>query len=158
MRSSKIITPAVAMVATVLLAACNTAASKLAPNTSASCVEQFHAWRSSEQSALKQLANFRHRLQAAVSVQDIEAVRRGLHDLGPVVTALQAHPIPKCADPAGYWHKFLARVKAGADNAGAASGLAGLLLAVAPLKEAKRLEIKLSAELKRTVHLKAGQG
>jgi hypothetical protein len=77
-----------------------------------------------------------------------------LRALGPVVTAMQAHPIPRCADPAGYWHKFLARLKAGADNAGAANGLAGILLAAAPLKVAKQVEAKLHAELKRTVGLK----
>ena len=47
-----------------------------------------------------------------------------------------------------------ARLKAAADNAGSATGLGGVMLAIAPLKAARAIESKLSAELKSTVHLK----
>jgi hypothetical protein len=41
-------------------------------------------------------------------------------------------------------------ISGGRDNAGAASGLTGLILAEAPLKAVPGLEKKLNAELKRT--------
>jgi hypothetical protein len=151
---SKIITLAVAVIAIAMLAACasTTTGSNQPANTALSCAQQYHAWKyGPARSAGKHIDKLLHRVQAAASVQDIEAARQALQALGPAVTALQAHPIPRCADPAGYWHKLLARLKAGADNAGSASGFTGLLLAVAPLKALKPLEAKLSAELKRTV-------
>jgi len=58
--------------------------------------------------------------------------------------------MPACADPHGYWKQILTRIKAPGDDAGAASGLTGLLLAEAPLKTVPGLEKKLGAELKRT--------
>ena len=85
---------------------------------------------------------------------DIPALRKALHDLGPAVAAVQANPIPKCADPAGYYGKLLAKLRAAADNSGAAKGLGGLILAMAPLKGLNPLTAKLKAELHRTTGTK----
>ena len=57
--------------------------------------------------------------------------------------------MPACADPGGYWMQVLAHIKAAGDNAGSASGLGGLLLAEAPLKQVPGMEQKLTQELKR---------
>jgi hypothetical protein len=61
-----------------------------------------------------------------------------------------AHPVPKCADPAGYWAQIFDHVKAAGDKARSSSGMAGLVLAEAPFKAIPRLERKLDAELRRT--------
>ncbi len=57
--------------------------------------------------------------------------------------------MPACADPGRYWGQVLALIKAAGDNAGSASGLGGLLLAEAPLKQLPGVEQKLSAEQKK---------
>lgn len=44
----------------------------------------------------------------------------------------------------------MARIQAAGDNAGADTGLTGLILAEAPLKDVPALEKKLDPELKRT--------
>lgn len=53
-----------------------------------------------------------------------------------------------CADPHSYWDKSLARIKAAGDNAASSSGLGGLLMAEAPLKDVPGIQAKLEAELK----------
>jgi hypothetical protein len=62
--------------------------------------------------------------------------------------ALRRYPMPARADPHGYWDKSLARIKAAGDNAASGSGLGGLLMAEAPLKDVPGIEAKLEAELK----------
>jgi hypothetical protein len=71
---------------------------------------------------------------------------------GADAAALQAYPMPACADPARYWHQILASVRAAADNANmGGGGLAALALAEGPGKKAETLTGKLAAELRRTV-------
>jgi hypothetical protein len=48
-----------------------------------------------------------------------------------------------CADPHGYWDKPLARIKAAGDNAASSTGLGGLLMAEAPLKDVPGIQAKL---------------
>lgn len=86
--------------------------------------------------------------------EDIPVVTSGLKAIGADATALQAYPMPQCADPAGYWAQYLTDLKAAGDNAGSASGLGGLILAEAPLKDVKSLQSKLSAEMAKTVGAK----
>ena len=67
---------------------------------------------------------------------------------------LEQYPMPACADPAGYWTQMLADLKAAGDNAGATSGLGGLITAMAPAEKVKPLDTELSAELARTAGVK----
>ena len=73
----------------------------------------------------------------------------------PAATAAR-FPMPKCADPKGYWEQLITRVRAASDNARTARGLGAILLALVPLKGEPGIERKLAAELKRTTGKKVG--
>jgi hypothetical protein len=79
----------------------------------------------------------------------VQALTSALKITGADAATLEQYPMPACADPGGYWPQTLARIKAAGDNAGSASGLGGILLAEAPLKQVPGLEQKLTAELKK---------
>lgn len=85
---------------------------------------------------------------------DIPVMVGDLKALGADATAMQAYPMPACADPAGYWAQVLNSMKAAGDNAGSATGLAALVLAEAPLKQVPALQSKLAAELAKTIGAK----
>lgn len=87
--------------------------------------------------------------------EDILVMTTGLKAVGGDATALEAYPMPQCADPAGYWLQYLGAMKAAGDNAGSASGLGGIILAEAPLKQVPAIQSKLSAELAKTAGVKA---
>ena len=78
-----------------------------------------------------------------------------LAKLGNDAAQLEKYPMPACADPAGYWTQMLGDLKAAGDNAGATSGLGGLLTAMAPAEKVKPLETELQAELARTAGVKS---
>lgn len=120
-----------------------------------SCKQQYAAWKTGPAHALGAKAKAdAGALSAAGSSEDIKTMLSGLKTLGADATALQAYPIPACADPKGYWAQYLADLKASGDNADSASGLAGLLLAEAPLKHVDTLQSKMDAEMAKTVGLK----
>lgn len=149
---------AAAAIATALLAACGSAGTSAVGSSPAkplSCSAQYRAWKHGPvHPAAKRLQARLRVVTAASRSEDIPALRTALRKLGPAVRAVQAYPMPKCADPAGYWPKMLAYMKASADNAGTATGLAGILLAVSPLKHVQPVAKKLQAELRRTAGLK----
>jgi hypothetical protein len=145
--------------ALALLAACGsqgtttgTAAAVDASAPAQSCHAQFEAWRNgAARPAGKAVAAKFRAVQAAGSAADIPRLVNALKAAGHGVTALQAYPMPRCADPHGYWPAILTRIRSAADNAGTGSGLGALMLAMVPLKQIPALERKLSAELKRAV-------
>ena len=115
------------------------------------CQQQYNAWKTGPARAqAKQLITDFNKVTAAASAEDITALTSALEAAGPDAAALEQYPMPACADPGGYWEQMLARIKAAGDNAGSASGLGGILLAEAPLKQVPGIEQKLSAELKRS--------
>jgi hypothetical protein len=74
---------------------------------------------------------------------------RARHDAKAVV----AYPMPRCADPARYWHQMLMAIQAGADSARPGSGPAALVLAaMGPLQTVRALDSKLGAELRQEFH------
>jgi hypothetical protein len=120
------------------------------------CKQQYAAWKTGPAHALGVKAQADAKaLSAAGNSEDIKTMLSGLKALGSDATALQAYPLPACADPKGYWNQYLADLKASGDNADSASGLGGLLLAEAPLKNVKTLQSKMDAELGKTVDLKS---
>jgi hypothetical protein len=129
----------------------STTAAQRAPLT---CKQQYQAWRTGP-------ANPGGRkLQADAAAlgsadDDIPVMASDLKTIGADAAALEAYPMPQCADPAGYWTQYLAAVKAAGDNAGSASGLGALLLAAVPLKQVPAIQSKLNAELEKTVGVKA---
>jgi hypothetical protein len=145
-----------ALAAVVALTACGTHAATTsstaaAPATTAaaSCHDQYQAWKTGAGKAkAKQLVKALDSLQSAG--EDLVLMTDALKRSARIAHQLQAYPIPRCADPAGYWRKTLADIRAGGDNASTSSGLAAVILAMAPLKEVPPLERKLTAELKKT--------
>lgn len=128
-----------------------TAAQGAAPLT---CKQQYQAWRTGPANPAGR------RLQADAAAlgsadDDIPVMTSDLKTIGADAAALEAYPMPQCADPAGYWTQYLATMKAAGDNAGSASGLGALLLAVVPLKQVPAIQSKLNAELEKTVGVKA---
>lgn len=123
------------------------------PAAALTCPQQYQAWRTGPAKPLgvKVKAD-----AAAISKagDDFPVLTSDLETLGTDAGALQAYPIPKCADPAGYWPQYLGAMKAAGDNAGTSPGLGGLLLADVPLKKVPGIQSKLTAELARTAGLK----
>jgi len=134
----------------VILAAA-TACGASHPAAPVSCTAQYKAWQHgpAKAAALTFAADMR-KAQNAAGVQDIPQITAAMKQAGKDATALQAYPMPACADPAGYWHQLLASVRAAADNANM-GGLGGLALAEGPGRKAETLIGKLGAELRRTV-------
>lgn len=134
------------------------AAPDAAPGSTAAkpltCAQQYQAWTTGPANAPGK------KLEADASALtktagDIPVITSDLKALGADATAMEAYPMPACADPAGYWQEYLSVMKAAGDNAGSASGLGGLLLAEAALKQAPAIQSKLSAELAKTAGVKA---
>jgi hypothetical protein len=115
------------------------------------CKQQYAVWKTgpAKAGADKIVADL-GKLQSAANAEDIPETDADLKAAGDDANALKAYPMPACADPAGYWPQVLTDIKAGGDNVGSASGLGGMILAMAPLKMVQQLETKLGAELKRT--------
>lgn len=142
-----------ALAAVVALTACGShvasTTAAAAPAATESCHQQYEAWKTGPAKAeAKKLAGALRALQSAG--EDLVLVTDSLKRAGRIAHQLQAYPMPACADPAGYWRKTLADIRAGGDNASTSSGLGAVLLAMAPLKKAPALERKLAAELKTT--------
>lgn len=117
-----------------------------------SCHAQYETWKNgpARKAALGLVAQVRA-IKAEANAQDIVRLNAALKRAGRAANAALAYPMPRCADPRGYWEAFLTRIRSGADNASTGTGLGALLLAMGPLKEVPALLNKLSAELKRTV-------
>lgn len=144
-----------ALAAAAALTACGThtasTTAAAAPATTAppSCHQQYTAWKTGPARAkAKQLTSVLGALQSAG--EDLVLLTDALKRSARVAHQLQAYPMPACADPAGYWRKMLADIRAGGDNASTSSGLSAVILAMAPLKQVPPLERKLGAELKAT--------
>ena len=119
----------------------------------ASCITQYRAWQHSP--ARAEATTFvadMSKVQDAANLQDIPQIAAMMKRAGADATALQAYPMPACADPAGYWHQMLASVRAATDNANMGGGsLGALALAEGPGRKAETLIGKLGTELQRTV-------
>jgi hypothetical protein len=145
-----------AAAAVIALAGCGGHAAASSPAghstaTAASCHQQYETWKHGPAKAVsKKLIAALHAVQSAGSTLDIPRLASTLKKAGPAAAELARFPMPKCADPAGYFGQVLARVRAAADNAGSASGLASIMLAMVPLKGLPKIEHELTAELKRT--------
>ena len=147
--------PLLAVLVAIVLVAGGSAAYALtggsSPAKALTCGQQYANWKTGPARAEgKQLRTDLTAMSSAGNSEDLKTMTSAIEAVGTDATALQQHPMPACADPAGYWAQSLADMKAAGDNAGTASGLGAILLAEAPLKNANTLEGKLTAELKRT--------
>jgi hypothetical protein len=161
------VTAVLAAIATsATLAACGsqsstagTAAAGTTPAPGQSCHAQYEAWKNgpARKAALGLVAQVRG-IKAAANAEDFVRLDAALKRAGRAANTALAYPMPKCADPHGYWEAFLTRIRSAADNASTGTGLGALLLAIGPLKEVPGLLNKLDAELKRTVQGKTPLG
>jgi hypothetical protein len=108
------------------------------------------ARRPAKPAAEKLLTQFRA-VTAAGTAEDLSRMDAALKNAGKAAAALQAYPIPDCADPHGYWAAILARFRSAAADASTGSGLGGLLLVLVPLRQVPGLLRSLAAELRQTV-------
>lgn len=100
-----------------------------------SCKQQYKAWKNGAAKPVgNKLKTELTAIQTAGANEDIPALLAALKAVGKTAARLEQYPAPACADPHGYWKKILARIQAAGDNAGADTGLTGLILAEAPLK------------------------
>jgi hypothetical protein len=142
--------------ASIALSACGSSAStpaavKPAAAKPLTCRQQYDTWSHGPARApVKKLEAGLSATVRAASATDIPLMTAGLKKAAAGARAGARYPMPKCADPKGYFPRFLARIRAAGDNAGSSSGLGSLLLAGASLKGLKKIERKLGAELKRT--------
>lgn len=113
------------------------------------CQQQYHNWRNGPAKGVAQgLKGDNAALTSAGNSEDIPAMDAALKKLGDDAAALEAYPMPACADPHSYYPQMLADFKAAGDNAGTNSGLGGLMLAMGPAQKAETLSSKIDAELK----------
>jgi hypothetical protein len=121
-----------------------------------SCHQQYENWRlhSGQLAIVQKLQADVTKLQSDVAAQDIPLTRADMVSIGTHARQLSAYHMPACADPAGYFSKWIAALQAVGDNAKSATGLGSILLAVAPLKQVKTLTGQLAGELHKT----AGEG
>jgi hypothetical protein len=116
------------------------------------CLQQYRSWNSGpEHAAGENLVTALNSLEAAISGSDAATTSAALEDAGQAAKVLELYPIPKCADPKGYWHAGLLRIQAAADNASTSKGQHVLTLAEGALKQIPALDRQLAAELKHTV-------
>ncbi len=146
---------AITAAAAITLTACGHPAAPVIGRTATppTCRQQYETWKHG-QAANAAKDNFERRLaavKAAALAQDVPLMVAAFRKLGPAVAAMARSPIPRCADPAGYWALILTRIRAAADNAAAGTGQGSpFLFAIKPLRGLPAIEAKLGAELKRT--------
>jgi hypothetical protein len=115
------------------------------------CRQQGAAWKTGPARAeVKVMLADLQKMTSEANLEDFPGTDAAIKAAGSAATVLQGYPVPACADPAGYWRQALSYVTAGGDNAGSASSLGGLMLALAPLEKVDPLLGKLTVELKRT--------
>jgi hypothetical protein len=113
------------------------------------CQQQYDNWRHGPAEAVAQrVKSDDAALTAAGKSEDIPVMDTALKKAGNDAAALEAYPMPACADSHGYYQQMLADFKAAGDNAGSSGGLGGLMLAMGPAKNAETLSSEISAELK----------
>jgi hypothetical protein len=115
------------------------------------CKQQYAQWKTGPAKAeAAKMITAMNATQTAATSEDLPLTRSALIQAGTDARALQAYPVPACADRAGYWAQTLSLIAAAGDNAGASSGLGGLLTAMAPLQKVPPLEAKFGNEVKTT--------
>lgn len=140
-------------------AGCATHALTVGRGRPLACAQQYQQWRTGPADALSK-STFGPDWTAlngtiAQYSADIPAMKTALAKLGGDAAKLEQFPIPRCADPAGYWQQILADLKAARDNAARMSRLDSPQPALAPLDEVEPLQTRLQAELARTAGMEA---
>lgn len=144
---------AAAAAAILSLAACDhatpvhTAAAK--PKT---CTQQYAALvRGPGGKVLREINKSLSQLRGDSASDDIPATLADARAMGTEAREAGKYPVPRCADPAGYWPRALAEMRAMGDDAGMrGSAETELETATGPIGRMVRLIKRFSAELDQT--------
>lgn len=117
-----------------------------------SCLQQYRSWNSGPSHAAgEELVAALNEVQAASSTANIAITGGALRQAAAAARTLAHYPIPRCADPNGYWRAVLVQVQAAAQRARTPNGPGTLAAAAGELKAMPALDRELAAELKRTL-------
>jgi hypothetical protein len=144
--------------AALALAACGgtpstpatSAGTPVAHTAAQTCKQQYDTWKTGPAKAgASKIDAALKKVGSAASAENVPELNSALKAAGGDAQALEAYPMPSCADPKGYWAQMLGYIQAAGANAGTSSGLPGLMLAMAPLQKVTGVEAKLTAELRK---------
>ena len=139
-----------ALAAALTLAACGSGGGSAA-SPPRSCLQQYRSWNAGPAHAAgENLVGALNGVEAANAALKNSPTDAALKRAGVAATALARYPIPKCADPKGYWRAVLVQIQTAARNA-SASGQGALVAAAVVLHNMPALDLKLANELKQTV-------
>ena len=136
----------VAVAAAAGLTACShTAAPAAAPASQpsvrvpVSCSQQYNTWNHGPGKGLVAALDA---VSSAATAGDTQVLTATLKRTRPALSSAARHPLPACADPAGYWDVLLRHVTAAAASTGSAPSMR------AAMKGVPEIEHHLTAELK----------
>ena len=82
------------------------------------------------------------RVSSAATAGDTQVLTATLKKTRPAISRAARHPVPACADPAGYWNVLLMHVTAAAASTHSASSMQ------AAMQSVPKIRPELTAELK----------
>jgi len=139
-----------ALTAALTLAACGSGGGSAA-SPPRSCLQQYRSWNAGPAHAAgENLVAALNGVEAANASLENSTTNAALKRAGTAATALAHYPIPKCADPKGYWRAVLVQIQTAAHNT-SGSGQGALVAAAVVLHNMPALDLKLANELKQTV-------
>jgi hypothetical protein len=146
----KVLLAGAALAAALTLTACGSGGGSAA-SPPRSCLQQYRSWNAGPAHAAgENLVAALNGVEAANAALDNSTTNNALKHAGAAAGALAHYPIPKCADPKGYWRAVLVQIQTAAHNA-STSGQGALVAAAVVLHNMPALDLKLADELKQTV-------
>jgi dihydrodipicolinate synthase/N-acetylneuraminate lyase len=141
-----------ALTATLTLAACGSGGgSGSAASPPRPCLQQYNSWNAGPAHAAgENLVAALNGVEAANAALTNSTTNAALKRAGTAATTLARYPIPKCADPKGYWRAVIVQIQTAAHNA-STSGQGALVAAAVVLHNMPALDLKLANELKQTI-------
>jgi hypothetical protein len=139
-----------ALAAALTLTACGSGGGSAA-SSPRSCLQQYRSWNAGPAHADgENLVAALNGVEAANAALKNSTTNAALKRAGAAATTLGRYPIPKCADPKGYWRAVIVQIQTAAGNA-SPSGQGALVAAAVVLHNMPGLDLKLANELKQTV-------
>jgi hypothetical protein len=132
---------AAAVAAAAGLTACSAAAPASHPSVKVpvSCSQQYNTWNHGPG---KGLITALDSLSSAETAGNTQVLAATLKNTRSASSSAARHPVPACADPAGYWNVLLMHVTAAAASTGSASSMRAAMNGV------PKIDHQLTAELK----------
>jgi hypothetical protein len=146
----KVFLAGAALAAALSLTACGSGGGSAA-SPPRSCLQQYRSWNvGPAHAAGENLVAALNGVEAANAALDNSTTNTALKRAGTAASTLARYPIPKCADPKGYWRSVLVQIQTAAHSS-STSGQGALVSAAVVLHNMPALDLKLADELKQTV-------